>query len=448
MAQTINFTKEAICALPTPIVRAEYADGGGRASVNGLLLRVTPKGVKSFCVLKRIKGGKLERFTLGRFPDLTIEQARRKATDVLSTVANGDNPAEVRRKVRGELTFAEMFEEYRCRHAEAKKRTWREDVQRFEDYLCLPIGGKKLSKIERRDIRAIHEGITNSGHPTTANRVLALVSSVFGKAIEWEYAELNPATGVKRNKERSRDRFIQSDELPRFFASLAAEPNETMRDFFLLALLTGARRSNVSAMRWSDVSFERAEWRIDRTKNDDPQTVALSPEALQILVDRRDAAAANEEFVFPGDGKSGHIVEPKSAWRRVFDRDELAQLIARIEAVGGVFELKGDEAISRSLERARQHAEKLNLRTDGVRIGDLRIHDLRRTLGSWQAAAGASLAVIGKSLNHRTVTATAIYARLNLDPVRESVARATSAMVAAAGEGAVLPFKKIPSRTQ
>ncbi len=441
MAQTINFTKEAIRALPTPAVRMEYADGGGRASVNGLLLRVTPTGVKSFCVLKRIKGGKLERFTLGRFPDLTVEQARRKATDVLSTVASGDNPAEVRRKIKGELTFAQMFEEYRRRHAETSKRTWREDVQRFNDYLHVPIGGKKLSKIERRDIRAIHEDITKGGHATTANRVLALISSVFGKAIEWEYAEANPATGIKHNRERSRDRFIQSDELPRFFASLAEESNGTMRDFFLLALLTGARRSNVAGMRWTDVSLERAEWRIERTKNDDPQTVALSPEALQILADRREEAEPDAAFVFPGEGETGHIVEPKSAWRRIFDRDELSQLIARIEATGGVFEQKDGESIVRSLARARSHAEKMKVRVDGARIPDLRIHDLRRTLGSWQAAAGASLAVIGKSLNHRTVTATAIYARLNLDPVRESVTRATSAMMAAAGDS-LIPLKK------
>ena len=64
---------------------------------------------------------------------------------------------------------------------------------------------------------------------------------------------------------------------------------------------------------------------------------------------------------------------------------------------------------------------------------DLRIHDLRRTLGSWQAKTGASLAIIGKSLNHKTHQATAIYARLDLDPVRQSVNTATSAMLEAAG---------------
>ncbi|HRB21977.1 MAG TPA: tyrosine-type recombinase/integrase, partial [Nitrosomonas sp.] len=76
---------------------------------------------------------------------------------------------------------------------------------------------------------------------------------------------------------------------------------------------------------------------------------------------------------------------------------------------------------------------------------DLRLHDLRRTLGSWQAKTGASLAIIGKSLNHKNQNTTAIYARLDLDPVRDSVNTATSAMLAAGGltkPGEIVQFKK------
>jgi integrase len=62
-------------------------------------------------------------------------------------------------------------------------------------------------------------------------------------------------------------------------------------------------------------------------------------------------------------------------------------------------------------------------------IADLRIHDLRRTLGSWQAATGANSYIIGKSLGHRSQQSTAVYARLNLDPVRDSVNKATDAML-------------------
>ena len=95
---------------------------------------------------------------------------------------------------------------------------------------------------------------------------------------------------------------------------------------------------------------------------------------------------STSDYVFPGPGATGHLVEPRKAWKRILDRAE---------------------------------------------IEDLRIHDLRRSLGSWQAATGANLSVIGKTLNHKNVTTTAIYARLNLDPVREAMQKATTAMLTA-----------------
>ena len=103
---------------------------------------------------------------------------------------------------------------------------------------------------------AIHSAITGAGHPAVANRVKALLSSVFGKAVKWGYLDINPAKGIESNSEQSRDRFLQPGELPRLFAALDGEPSATFRDYFLMALLTGARRDNVRTMRWSDVKFE------------------------------------------------------------------------------------------------------------------------------------------------------------------------------------------------
>ncbi len=394
MINKINFTKAIIDTLPEPEPKKRdiYHD----TKTPGLQLRVT--GVKTFFVNRRIKSGDPERITLGRYPEMTIEQARRKTMEVLHDIAEGKNPAEIKRGEKAELTFGNLFNEYLERHSKPNKRTWREDESKYKTYLERPLGKKKLSTIDRRDIALIHSGITKDGHDITANRVLALTSSIFGWGISAGLWELNPAIGIKRNKEKSRDRFIQGDELPRFFEAVAKEENEAIRDYVLISLLTGARRANVLAMRWQDINFERAEWRIEETKNGTPQTVALSPEAVEILLNRK--PSDNEVFVFPGSGKAGHLMEPKKGWKRI-------------------------------LERAG--------------IDNLRIHDLRRTLGSWQAKTGASLAIIGKSLNHKNQNTTAIYARLDLDPVRDSVNKATSAMMQAAGlkDGAdVMQLKK------
>jgi len=265
----------------------------------------------------------------------------------------------------------------------------------------------------------------------TVNNVRALASGLFGKAIEWSYVAENPVRGIKTRKAAKRDRFLQSTELPRFFSSVAEEPNETIRDFFLLSLLTGARRANVLAMRWNQLGLDEGLWRIPDTKNGTPQNVTLCPEAVEILSARRQGAQSS--FVFPGEGKSKHLVEPKNGWERIFDRDELKQLTARINAAGGGFAVSSGESPTDALNRARRIAQRLKIDCEGCRINDLRIHDLRRTLGSWQAKQGASLAIIGKSLNHKSQQATAIYARLDLDPVRASVNTATAAMLQAGG---------------
>ena len=90
------------------------------------------------------------------------------------------------------------------------------------------------------------------------------------------------------------------------------------------------------------------------------------------------------EWVFEGPGKTSHLMGPKAGWKRF-------------------------------LERAG--------------IKDLRLHDLQRTIGSWQAATGANSFMNGRSLGHKTTQSTAVYARLNLDPVRDSVEQATQAML-------------------
>ena len=119
---------------------------------------------------------------------------------------------------------------------------------------------------------------------------------------------------------------------------------------------------------------------------------------------------------------------------RPITADERAQHEALLETAPATAE--------RDLQKLAQAAQ---IEPADYDMTDLRIHDLRRTLGSWQAKTGASLAIIGKSLNHKTHQATQIYARLDLDPVRQSVNTATTAMLEAAGmkqAADVLPFKK------
>ena len=305
-----NFTKSALEKLPIPAEgkRLVVRDTQQR----GLQLRVTSNGVKTFSVRRMVRGGREERVTIGRFPEMTLEKARREAGTYSREMAEGKSISDLRKAKNSELTFTKLFELYLERHAKSNKRTWQEDQTKFDMHIKSAIGNRKLSTITRREIAGIHSELSQASKPTTANRVLALISSVFGWAAKSGLWDDNPAKGVVRNRETSRDRFLQRDELPRFYAAVMSEPNETIRDFFLMALFTGARRANVLAMHSRELDLEMAEWRIPRTKNDDPQIVTLVPEAVEIVRNRRIPAGGG--FVFPGAGREGHLHEPRSAY--------------------------------------------------------------------------------------------------------------------------------------
>lgn len=385
-----HLTKTLLQAVALPLARQRKTIYDTK--VPALAVRVTSTGAKTFYVIKRA-GTSMAWFKLGAFPDMTVEQARAEAGKVLGEFATGANPAAVKRALKEEPTFAEALEIFlkdkRKRDGTPIGAKTKKD---YADLLRLHMDGikaKKLSAIERTEIKATHTRVTK-GSPAQADKCVALVSAVFSFMKDMEhFAGPNPAERIKKNPPIERDRYLLSDELARFFQALADMPSPTMRDFFMVALLTGARRANVASMRWQDIDMGAGLWRIAMTKNGTPQNVTLSPEAVAVLQQRKDLSEGTSSgYVFPGTGSTGHIVEPKRAWARLLE---------------------------------------------AANIEGLRVHDLRRTLGSWQARTGTSLAIIGKSLNHKTQRATGIYARLDLHPVRQSVNAATSAMMEAAG---------------
>ena len=377
MSNKFKFTNGRLNRLSPQDKSITYHD----SHISGLKLTVSKAGTFTFMVYRKIRG-KPERIKLGNYPTMTAEDAQKEAQKINGLIAQGHNPNDSLRADRAELTLLDLFGEYLETHAKQHKKSWRTDEMNYKNHLS-KWNNKKLSHINVNDIRNLHKKIGQSSGQYQANRILALLKVMFNKAADWGMYDLaNPAQRIKQFKEVSRERFLQADELQRFFEAVAEEENETIRDYILISLLTGARRANVLAMQWDEISFNRAEWRIPETKNGTSHTLPLTKAAIQILEDRQQTKQSN--FVFAGTGRTGHLVEPKKGWERIKERAD---------------------------------------------IKDLRLHDLRRSLGSWQASTGASLPIIGKTLAHKNVSTTAIYARLNNDPVRESMEKATSAMM-------------------
>jgi len=373
----VLFSKTKAAAIPAPPSGRVYVYD---ERTRGLALCITAAGSRTWYTY-RWQHGRPVRFRLGKFPDLTVENARRLAEAVTGDIARGKDVQEERRRAREVPTLAALFAHWRDTYARVHRKTWKDDERQFEKYLK-DLHNRRLNTIRPADVAKWHLKIGEEHGRVQANRTLGLLTTVFNKAGELGYDGPNPCTKVRRFAEEERDRFLQGDELGRFFTAVNAEP-ELYRDFFLVALLTGARRGNVQAMAWEDVNLDAAIWRIPATKAGVAVVTPLCAAALEILA-RRHAARDDSPWVFPASGRTGHLVDPRKSWERIKAAAELE---------------------------------------------DIKIHDLRRSLASWQAMTGSTLLVIAKSLGHQDTSATGIYARLQVDPVRESVEKAAEKML-------------------
>ena len=381
----IAFTKAALQRIAPPKQGRIYHYDTKTA---GLAVCVTSGGSRTFYYYRKIDGRPV-RVRIGTFPDLSVENARDAAKRLTLAVARGEDPQALKRAKATETTLGELFDYWMTTHAGPHKKSASTDRQRWNAYLS-QWSNRRLSSIKPADVRALHLRMKET--PYVANRAVALLRSMYNiAAAELGYKGDNPARGIKKFKEESRDRFLMPDELPAFFKALDSEPNPIMRTFFIVSLFSGARRGNVCAMRWDQIDLGNSAWRIPETKRGEPQVVPLLPAALDALLAIRDKST--DGWVFPARNRRRHacphLTDPMPAWRRLLKRANL----------------------------------------DGLRLHDYP-QDRRQLYGNH----GDRVAVIGKALGHTQQQTTAVYARLTNESVRLAMERGAGAMLQAAGK--------------
>jgi integrase len=383
MAEELVFTERRIQNLPLPPAETKQVYYRDRKT-RGFSVAVYASGAKTFVLYRKVQG-RPERILIGKWPDMPVEEARKKADEMNGDIAKGKNPAEERRQTRLEGTFGNLWDRYLQLHAKPNKqpRSVAEDEANYKNHLS-GWATRHLSTITRRDVQRLHASLHESSGVYAANRSLALLNTMFNKAVQWGWQGANPCRGVKKFHEESRERFLTQDEMPRFLVALAEEPSEDFRNFIFLSLLTGARRGNMLAMRFEEIDFAGAVWRIPRTKGNKPQSIPLVEPALKILRARRETV--NSEWVFPSSVVAGkHVRDFRKPW---------VQLLVR------------------------------------AKIANLRLHDVRRTLGSWLAKSGVAMPVIKAALGHADITTTAIYTRGEDADVRRALEITAQKMLA------------------
>jgi integrase len=276
------------------------------------------------------------------------------------------------------MTVGEFLDHYIERHSKPRKRSWREDARRIER-IKSKLGDRPLTDLTTPDVAALHSEIGKAA-PVEANRIVQLLTTALNKARTWGHLPKsveNAAAEVERYDERSRERFLTRDELPRVIEALAKEASAYVRGAFMLILLTGLRKGEALALRWEHVDFDNRLLRIPDTKPGGSRSVPLTDAAVQLLEGLPREAGP---FVFPGRYSGTHlsVSSVNRAWRRV---------------------------------------------RKAAKVEDVTIHDLRRSVGSWLAMQGVGLPIIGAILGHASPAATAVYARLQPDAGRQALDR-------------------------
>jgi integrase len=352
---------------PRPDARITKADGGG------LVLDITPGGVKSWGYSYRLNG-KREKVVLGRYPDMSLKAARQKRDELAAKVAKGESPATEKKLARSGLssnpTVGEFAERY-FREQVLPNRKDPKQVRRYIDTQILPaFATMRLKDVNSLDVQSLVYRKRDNGQVAAAIELRNVIKRMFDYAIETHLVTVNPAAMVARRyigKTRKRSRVLTANEI-RLYLRTVYQSN--IRRQFKLALhillLTLKRKSELLLVRWEHVDFDKGEWFIPaaNSKGAKPTIVYMSAQVARMFRELRELAG-DSELVLPGrSGAARHFA-----------------------------------------------ANALNKALEGLTFAmdPLTIHDLRRTGASLLSERGFNKDVIEKALSHEKEGIRAVY---------------------------------------
>lgn len=369
-------TREVPAPLTDRAVRdARVPERGNRITydmrLTGFGLRVTAAGARSFIFNYRIKGRE-RRITIGQFPSWTVVAARKHAECLRRQVDMGVDPLGDRIAERKAPTLRDVFERYAREHLPTKaRRSAADDRSMWVNDILPALGMRKVADLCHRDCDALHSAVSRD-RPIRANRVNEVLRKGLNLAMRWGWLERNPASGVRRNPEQKRTRYLSRIEVVRLIQVLEAHPEQTSADAILLMLLTGCRKSEALNATWDQFDLERRVWTKPsaETKQRREHRVPYSSAVAEILERRR--IKATGVHIFPGSFNAP-LRDVRRSWQTVCNDADLRSV---------------------------------------------RLHDLRHTFASLVASSGQSLLVVGELLGHSTAQTTKRYAHLYDDTLR------------------------------
>jgi len=351
----------------------------------GFGIKVLSTGRRKYVCKYRLGGGRAGRdrwYLIGTHGQITCDQAREMAMQILSAVARGQDPQSNRLAAREAPTLSDLWNRYSTEHLPRKKASSGiDDNQKARDYILPRLGRRKVAEITRADVHDLHRELAD--RPYQANRVLALLSKMLNLAEAWGYRPdgSNPCRHIEKYKEQARQRYLNNGELCQLGVALDELEANSAHGVYAAAaikllLLTGARVNEVLQARWDWVDWDRNNIILPDSKTG-PKPLFLSNPALVVLRDlSARPEAATSAFIIKGRLAGKPLVNLAKPWKGLCRAADL----------------------------------------DGVRI-----HDLRHTAASVGVGHGLSLPIIGRLLGHSQPQTTNRYAHVDGDPALSAI---------------------------
>ncbi|MGC4025325.1 MAG: site-specific integrase [Mesorhizobium sp.] len=424
MSQKIKLTKRVVDGAEIRPARYVLFD----SEIKGFGLRVFPSGQKSWIFEYKVDGGgrkaSTKRVTIGRSDEFTPDEARKFAEKLRAKAKMGLDPQAEKVEYRKAVTVDELADKFLV-HIGSKKKDRTEAFYRdVLKRLVIPeLGNRKAADLKRADLAKLHLDLNN--RPYLANRVVAVVGSMYSFAGKHGLVpeNCNPARGIEKFEERSRERLLSADELVRLGDAIRVAETEGIpwqinpakktkhvpkekREAVIgphaaaalrLLIFTGARLREILHLEWSHVDLERGLLLLPTSKTG-KKTIVLNAPAMAVLSNL--------------DRLGKYVIAGKTA---------------------GLEDEKPRADLKRPWAMVTRHAG----------LEDLRIHDLRHNFASFGAGGGMGLPIIGKLLGHAQPATTARYAHLDTDPLRRASNAIGNSIAAAMGEP-VTPAEVIP----
>lgn len=352
--------------------------------IRGFGVKVGKSHLITFVLKYRNAHGRQRKPTIGRYGEMTVDQARKLAAGMKADVSQGRDPSAERKQKRKQISLNEFSDDY-FRTSTKKASTQSVEESYYKTHIRGALGRKAIGSIGHEDIVRWFSGL--SGRPGAANRTLSLLSAILNEAERKGIRPLrsNPCHSVKKYPSRPRERFLTHEELSRLQKTMHkvrqdGTINSDVLDVVNFALLTGARKMEILSLKWSDISFSEKIVNLPDSKTG-PRKIFLSDRACALLRNR--TPQTSNEYVFPGRLPGSHLKEIR--------RDFFALL-------------------------------------DSAQIAEFRFHDLRHSHASFAIQSGASLSHVAKALGHSQVRTSQRYAHVDDKSALQAVRLVESAI--------------------